>query len=349
MPRKPRFAQSLIVIGFSIALLSCAAVLDRDTAQGETVASGPRLDHAAHLDRELECSDCHWLDDDPASAAEQMFEMCMLCHEDMEEEWPEEKRLVGTFWSSEGAPLWTRMSTPLIADIKFAHEKHEKLECLDCHQAMVSGDRPTGPMLPMKACQDCHTSRGAPNDCTTCHTDIQEGAMPDSHRFMWIERHGRTVKGEGGGSTATCAQCHTSESFCIDCHKDEPPQSHTNLFRTRTHGVLVAMDRASCTSCHDGDGCARCHDETPPRSHRGQWARGRSTHCGTCHFPVRSEESCRVCHKIEPVHITAADQPDWHDPASDCNLCHTPPGLLGAPPRPHVDNGLPCSYCHRPQ
>ena len=187
-------------------------------------------------------------------------------------------------------------------------------------------------------CEMCHVD---PAECVRCHLTTR----PASHDALWTERHGQAARESQRGTGGRCDLCHTDPNFCERCHSTEPPRNHTHLFRTRTHGVLAAIDRGKCRVCHETDFCVRCHQDTPPRSHGAMWASGRSLHCAQCHFPLASETSCRTCHFQEPTHSTAPDQPAWHVPGMNCRLCHTPAGN-GAPPLRHIDNGTQCERCH---
>jgi hypothetical protein len=195
---------------------------------------------------------------------------------------------------------------------------------------------------------------GAPGDCAFCHWEpsfcdrCHQEQMPRSHRQLWMERHGELSRRARPGEQGSCTFCHHDRSFCETCHLTDQPRSHTTLFRTRTHGVMAAIDRTSCYVCHNTDFCQRCHEDTPPRSHRGMWARGRNTHCVQCHFPVTWTQSCRVCHRDNPTHPTAPPQPPaTHTPGRNCRICHNAVGGGGAPPLRHLDNGQNCEFCHR--
>ena len=165
--------------------------------------------------------------------------------------------------------------------------------------------------------------------------------QPSSHKHLWMRRHGVMVRTQGVSAQARCEFCHHQPAFCEDCHRDMEPRDHTTLFRTRTHGMVASVDRSRCQVCHQTDFCIRCHEYTSPRSHRGQWARGRNTHCITCHLPLA--ENCAVCHKGVPTHDTAPPLPIGHAPGSNCRACHFPGGPGGMP---HIDNGTSCEICH---
>jgi hypothetical protein len=157
---------------------------------------------------------------------------------------------------------------------------------------------------------------------------------------MWLKVHGDVARAHAGGTSEDCTLCH-SENSCSECHLTQMPPSHTNFWRRRGHGQIAAFDRDDCSTCHQPDACNRCHEQALPVSHRGTWGGTRSTHCFSCHFPLRAE-GCFTCHKDANSHQLATPLPANHFPGMDCRQCH---GLTA--PLPHVDNGTDCEACHR--
>lgn len=329
--------------------LACSRAASRPSVPTPAAPAGPRLDHAAHMDRGLECADCHMKDAKPGEAVEPKaprYDVCQECHDEEDAKLPEEKRVKNVFYAKDGSPRWPKALASYDPEIRFRHAFHAKTACATCHGDMKSSERKQGLMFCMDTCVACHRQACASVTCEACHCEIRQDVAPDTHRHLWKERHGLFARSAAERAAGRCDLCHAQPQWCETCHREEPPRSHTNLFRTRTHGVLAAMDRASCQVCHTTDYCQRCHMETPPRSHRGLWVGTVSTHCVQCHFPISQEEGCRVCHRENPTHETAPDMPAWHTPALNCRSCHTPAGAGGAPPLRHLDNGMQCTYCH---
>ncbi|MFV1958863.1 MAG: cytochrome c3 family protein [Planctomycetota bacterium] len=407
-------------------------------AAAAAVVGGPRLTHANHVERGLECTDCHETNEQTGEPSYPDLETCWDCHEDIEDEagTPPEKSIKRLFFTEDGKPRWQRAIEPYGGDLLFSHRAHaEKTKCADCHGTMEGERRLAKPLFTMTECRSCHQERGAPTGCAACHGKIRDDVPPVSHQTAWETRHGKVVfqeqrageqpncglchaqasfcndchqnrlpashregtweQGHGqrvwqakgarqAGCTfchrnpafcdgchrtrlpsshkrlwekrhgmlartgdmsglTRCGFCHDDPSFCEDCHQDEPPQDHGALFRTRTHGLMAALDRTRCRFCHQTDFCVRCHEYTAPRSHRAQWSIARNTHCVVCHMPLSSNPNCSTCHKGAAPHSTAPDMPAGHNPASDCRLCHRPGGLARMP---HVDPGTPCQLCH---
>ncbi len=255
-----------------------------------------------------------------------------------------------------------------VANGRKAGERYTMAECMECHtQSQAPNEcRTCHERLDVSVKPSSHANRWdevhghtanrlrlteTQHDCSMCHnepqycTDCHKVTEPKSHKHLWKQRHGQLVRAAGGDLPANCTLCHDQRTFCESCHLDEPPRNHTALFRTRTHGVMAAMDRRSCQTCHKVDFCQRCHEDTAPRSHRGLWSRQRNTHCVQCHFPISMNDSCKVCHQTNPTHSTAPAQPVGHTPGRNCRVCHNSAGA-GARPLRHVDNGQNCELCH---
>ncbi|MCC7138213.1 MAG: cytochrome c3 family protein [Planctomycetes bacterium] len=322
------------------------------SAPGPAVAAapaGPRFNHPLHADNGLECVDCHFPEKDgkrPAEPLAPTWAQCSDCHDEND---ADGKKLKDVLFSAGNAPKWTAALAKYDGEIKFAHGPHAaKVACATCHADVMKADAPrkAGLMFSMDGCMACHAQKGARNTCETCHSQISQSVPPESHRFLWKQRHGEASRAAASSRDGSCTLCHADPNFCERCHDIEEPKDHTHLFRIRAHGAMAALDRRRCQTCHETDYCVRCHEETAPMSHRGLWARGPSTHCANCHFPIGREESCRVCHE-EPEHETAPDQPPTHVPGMNCRLCHNPVGQFGAPPLKHIDNGSQCERCHK--
>lgn len=344
-----------------IVVLSCARGRVRlpspfrSSAPEVAVATGPRIDHESHIAKGLECADCHFKDaakGEPFDPKPITYKVCSECHDEEDAPLPDDKKVKNRFFTAAGAAKWTTAIKPYDDEILFRHGPHVKAgsaSCATCHGEMKGEDRFVGLRFSMGACMSCHQQKGARNSCDACHRDIRTDARPPSHEKLWKEVHGQLARSDREKAEQHCDLCHDDQAFCDRCHRDEAPRSHNQLWRLKSHGVMAAMDRKSCQTCHQTDYCIRCHESTPPSSHRGRWGPLPSTHCTECHFPIRREESCRVCHFEEPKHETATDQPASHVPGMDCRLCHTPAGSGpgGAPRLPHFDNGTECAFCHK--
>jgi hypothetical protein len=328
-----------------LGILACTSM----TRRGATIWSdpGPHFDHAGHLARGVDCSDCHGGEKEGYRAMPEL-KACTECHADIDGEKPPEKR-AASFFDAEGKRgAWTK-SEALDAEIIFDHLKHVVAagkDCKQCHAAVVaSKGETTTTFIAMDACMACHDQYApSKNECATCHRELRQDRPPRSHVVGWKRAHGRIASmGDLDPLPKDCAICHTRAS-CDACHRAEPPQDHTNAFRLKGHGIAASFDRDRCRVCHTTDSCFLCHQQMKPRSHTATWGAPFDRHCYSCHLPLQSfdEQGCYVCHKSSPGHATAPPRPSnaphmTMDPAQ-CRECHTP--------LKHPDNGQSCLLCH---
>ena len=324
------------VFGLSMALTAASCML----LSGLVGEPAFAFSHSVHVvDQELGCVNCHEnveMEDDPGMPTP---DMCELCHADIDEEKPAERRIETLF---EDEVFRAVHAARLDDEVVFSHLKHaEEIEdCGTCHVGIEENERiGPGMAIDMDACVQCHESRKVASECATCHTVWTEDVAPESHLQNWSKRHGKVVRAHSELSMDNCATCH-KESTCAECHMQEAPANHSNAWRRRTHGIAAMMDRQNCAACHLPDSCDRCHSETLPRSHVGSFGSPRNRHCLSCHFPLQGE-GCNTCHKQTPSHSLAAPKPAWHTPAMNCRQCH---GI--SQPLPHVDKGDNCNLCH---
>jgi hypothetical protein len=299
----------------------------------------PAFNHAVHVQASVECADCHAgaeSSDEPGMPTQAQ---CKLCHQGIDAGKPPEKQASVLF--VEGG-IRTSHVSQLGPEVVFSHASHvgRGQECGSCHKAIEQSTRiDAGVRVDMDACTACHASKGAKNDCATCHREIRATTAPESHAQAWTKLHGQAVRWPGGEMADRCSLCHT-ESKCTTCHMEQAPESHNNFWRIKGHGVAAEMDRQGCAVCHRSDSCQRCHADTPPLSHTGSFGAPLDTHCASCHFPL-SDNGCIVCHKGTPSHALATPLPASHNPGMNCRQCH---GVTQ--PLPHVDNGSSCTMCH---
>jgi len=309
----------------------------------EAFGSGPAryaFSHRVHVvDQELDCESCHVDAQSEESPGMPALAQCALCHAELDAEKPPERK-VEVFFGAQGYLAARRGA--LGDEPIFSHVGHiaAGLECASCHSGVEQNDDVlTLARASMASCVECHEQRQAPNDCASCHTQLRVDVAPPSHDGNWIRAHGPTVCARDDATASQCSMCH-SEANCVSCHNEMPPESHTNFFRLRGHGIVASLDRASCMTCHQEDSCTQCHMSSPPSTHTGAWGAPVNQHCVGCHFPVQNE-GCVVCHLATPSHASAAPKPPDHNPAMNCRQCH---GV--DQPLPHVDNGDNCNLCH---
>jgi len=334
-PRRRRWGRRLALLVL-LFFVSCM-ILDTTLNQEDGVA----FSHQFHVgDQGISCLVCHKSTEDQDRPGLPPQDLCMICHKNVDKGKQPDRTALAFFIDGVHQPMNV---LTLDEEIIFSHKGHLDWvgDCNACHTNIENSER-LGPddQILMDSCVDCHADRQAPNDCQTCHTEIDTNWQPPNHINLWPELHG-DVSRNPQCMTDQCSLCHT-ESSCTSCHLSEKPASHTNVFRLKGHGIAASMDRQNCQTCHQDDSCTQCHEATQPMSHKGMFGQTRNTHCMSCHEPLRNE-SCYVCHKGTPSHADATPLPSNHSPAFNCRQCHG----AGAP-LPHVDNGSACTACHLP-
>lgn len=304
--------------------------------------SDPGFSHALHGDLGLDCMDCHAGSEEGEPVWPEAV-TCDLCHEDMDAEKPPESR-ASALYDADG--VLARAAADPHDDLIFSHTLHGEvgLDCSDCHGDVASSEAVDDSMMPrMDDCLFCHGedpgAQGEQDNCSLCHSEIRRDAMPPNHARLWPQTHGQIARSGSDATADDCSMCHSQQS-CVECHKTQMPANHNNSWRQRTHGLVAAMDRDGCATCHTTDSCDRCHQDNEPLSHHGAFGAPKSTHCFSCHVPLK-ETSCFTCHKGTPSHFEAAPKPPDHSPGLNCRQCHGVDVAL-----PHVDGGQDCNICH---
>jgi hypothetical protein len=363
---------------------SFLGVSGNDSGAAPVFVGGPRLDHAAHLDRGLECSDCHEQDEATGNFGPVPMDTCMGCHEEIDEELPPDdpKRVVPNFFDEDGNAKWTQALVSYGGDVIFSHTPHNQGEepaCLSCHaDVKKTGPREQRMLFTMSDCMSCHAEKAAPNECATCHKEIRQDKAPPSHGAGWHVGHG-LVSPTGMGSTTaqSCNLCHNVPNDCQSCHARTPPASHAQGDFQRTHGQTLLASRGPaaqqrCDMCHhQRRDCDACHEKVLPMSHRRNWSirhgqvlRGAGSfdeaRCAYCHA---DEQFCERCHKVEaPRNHTMLFRNTTHGVLASidretCKTCHNTPFCVrcheSAEPRSHrgqwaTSRNTHCAGCHFP-
>jgi hypothetical protein len=128
--------------------------------------------HKIHIDRGLQCLDCHSNADVGARAGIPSVSKCMLCHVKIGTDKPEIKKVAGYAAARREIP-WVRVyGFEPGALVKFQHSPHirAKVQCAQCHGDMTQAN--TAQLLvkhTMGTCLSCHRQNHASEDCAACH------------------------------------------------------------------------------------------------------------------------------------------------------------------------------------
>jgi hypothetical protein len=153
-----------------------------------------------------------------------------------------------------GVPAPTqRVRQRLPPGVKFPHEAHQSIDCLDCHPRVTDWETLDGTMqdLTMAGCLKCHTGTKVKKTCTLCHDPTP---YPADHVRNFADKHGLAYRAD----PHRCRTCH-EDSSCVACHAQRP-RSHTLAWVSRRHGLTASSRPESCKACHTDPGvCLRCH------------------------------------------------------------------------------------------
>jgi hypothetical protein len=222
-----------------------------------TEPAEPVMPHTAHLERELECADCHMPEDEDEPALPGA-EICRDCHEDLAGE-PEAVRAYFERATDAGGDLrfpdrWA------VDDLKFRHRPHLEAEvgCETCHGAPSDAAfRKPKPLTLMRLCIACHEERNLARECATCH----ERHLEPEHRAI-VLRHAEDQRG--------CLDCHDAadrdrlrladgetlpfeESYrlCGQCHGPRLRDWRLGLHGKRLGRWDGGQSYLLCVHCHD--------------------------------------------------------------------------------------------------
>lgn len=124
----------------------------------------------------LECQYCHRTVNDEAFAGMPALELCMDCHQSIDNGSEQLDVLYEHFNNSE--PINWKKIHDMPDHVQFVHSAHIDygFECSECHGDVGAPEDEGGINyieqvrdLRMGDCIDCHKQHGAPTDCSTCH------------------------------------------------------------------------------------------------------------------------------------------------------------------------------------
>ncbi len=164
----------------------------RRTQDEDVVRQPIEFNHAVHAKENIACDDCHSKADEKPYATFPSLKQCLLCHKEAEQadepatgdaaadpaaaaRRAELARQLREYSErGEGIP-WVTVNR-LVGHVYFSHVAHVRfaeMKCEECHGDMSTATRPPQrsqiESLTMERCMQCHTDRGASNDCLVCH------------------------------------------------------------------------------------------------------------------------------------------------------------------------------------
>jgi hypothetical protein len=130
--------------------------------------------HKLHIEEVgLTCIDCHVNAETQSHAVIPNISLCGECHDDVEVESPEQRKVAEYVLNSRNIPWIQVYSLP--DHVYFSHRRHVvlgKIECNNCHGEVKQMEYPfkkSHLTMDMSWCMNCHEQRLVTNDCNACH------------------------------------------------------------------------------------------------------------------------------------------------------------------------------------
>lgn len=227
-----------------------------------------RMNHAAHVSRNIACAQCHGaVENIELATRDQLPRMkgCFACHQ-----MPGPARgqargdCVNCHLTERGGMMKTRFASGLLKPPQWLHDSGHGADWLERHKQVAGNDSQT--------CATCHSERF----CTDCH----DGRVRPRkvHPNDWISMHPTAAR----QNNPSCTSCHRQQTFCVGCHQragvtmsgpfanfagrgrfhppaavwSDPPRS------SRHHSWEAQRNINACVSCHTERDCATCHATT---------------------------------------------------------------------------------------
>lgn len=163
--------KSGFVIIFVLICLTLAGAIIGNAVQDE---QDIQYNHKIHIEEAgLECIDCHLNVATNARASIPNIGICVDCHDDIEVE-NEEERKVADYVTRNVEIPWKQIHQ--VPDhVYFSHRRHVllgKIECIECHGDVANMEKPfvmAYAEIDMSWCLDCHEQGKVSEDCSVCH------------------------------------------------------------------------------------------------------------------------------------------------------------------------------------
>jgi len=233
-------------------------------AKLELPAPNMVFNHKAHLDRNINCAQCHGsVEEMELATRDQLPRMkgCFGCHNQAGPAQGQAKSDCATCHTRESSgQMQTLFATGELKPPRWMSNSQHTADFLERHKRVAADNS--------KLCASCH----AENFCTDCH----DGRIkPRSiHPNDFISMHPVAARQDG----PKCASCHQQQSFCLTCHQRlgvamSGPNVQGNQFHPPGFGAVggrgpghhsweAQRNLNACVSCHTERDCATCHADT---------------------------------------------------------------------------------------
>lgn len=224
-----------------------------------------RFNHKKHLDRNINCAQCHGkIEELELATRDQLPRMagCLTCHAMPAASRGDAKGACTTCHLTEpSGKLVQTFATGQLLPPDWLHMAGHGPGWIERHKTVAGADS--------QFCANCHKEE----DCADCH----DGKVRNRkvHPNDWLNMHTAAARLDN----PRCTSCHQETSFCGDCHRrvgvardgpvlnrpsgakfHPPPAEWVNAPRGANHHAWEAQRNLNaCVACHSERDCASCH------------------------------------------------------------------------------------------
>lgn len=254
-----------------------------------------RFPHKTHLDRNIQCAQCHGrVENVELATREQLPRMagCFRCHAQSSSAGNVAKGACTTCHLTEpSGQMMTEFAAGELMPPQWLHLAQHTPDWIERHKSVAANDS--------RFCGNCHREEY----CAGCH----DGKVRNRtvHPNDWISMHAEAARLDN----PRCSSCHQEQSFCADCHRRvgvardgpagnrgaserfHPPASiWSSSPRGPGHHAWEAEQNINaCVSCHTERDCTTCHA-----------TRGLAGGQGVNPHPIGFDRSCRNAFSRNP-------------------------------------------------
>lgn len=224
-----------------------------------------RFPHKKHLDRNIQCAQCHGhVEEVELATREQLPRMagCFRCHtQSTAGDEPAKGACTTCHVTEPTGQMVTTFAAGELMPPQWLHMAQHTPDWIERHKSVAANDS--------RFCGNCHKE----DYCAACH----DGRVRDRrvHPNDWISMHAESAR-EGN---PRCTSCHQEQTFCADCHRrvgvarDGPADSREVSERFHPpakiwsssprgpghHAWEAEQNINTCVACHSERDCATCH------------------------------------------------------------------------------------------
>ncbi len=224
-----------------------------------------RFPHKKHLDRNIQCAQCHGrVENIELATREQLPRMagCFKCHSQSSAGEDVAKGACTTCHLTEPTgQMVTEFASGELMPPQWLHLAQHTPDWIDRHKSVAANDS--------RFCGNCHKE----DYCASCH----DGRIRNRtvHPNDWISMHAESARLDN----PRCTSCHQEQTFCADCHRrvgvarDAPSGNRNTSERfhppssvwsssprgPQHHAWEAEQNINACVACHSERDCTTCH------------------------------------------------------------------------------------------